>query len=39
VGELHRALAAQHEKAVAKYGLPDSEVESFQDYYEKTKPA
>lgn len=35
--ELHRALSVQHEKAVAKYDLPGSEVENFQEYYTKTE--
>lgn len=35
--QLHRALGAQHEKAVAKYDLPESESENFKEYYSRTE--
>ena len=37
LGELHQALREAHRKAVAKYDLPESHVENFEEYCEKTE--
>ena len=37
LGELHEALCEAHRKAVDKYDLPESHVENFDEYCEKTE--
>src|ERR1039457_5491663 len=37
--DLHAALRVQHAKAIAKYDLPDSHIENFNDYCMKTEAA
>ncbi len=37
LGELHDALRETHRKAVDKYGLPETHVENFEEYCEKTE--